>query len=918
MSNEKNLTKIIKRLEKQDLINKEKNQNYIYVNKHLTTINKNIKDENFFLKNFIRDLQYKSDEAHKYNSDVVYNLQLKLEESEQKTKDYLSVNQLINKKLDNSEDFNKKLKKCMANTFKKLYSYQKQNDELIQDNKQIENKYNTLIDEYRCFRRDIEQNIEESTPLLNNNSFPEEYQINKIISYSFANFESAKKIDNKKPNKDNILLFNKTMDSQSKNNGKFPSLLSEIQTFLSKGLDVSQNEPVTTKFGSSKFDTSLNKENDNLKETISDLSNKLNKRENECNNLRYKLENIKTKLNKMQLKMSTSPNRKQEIVSKMLGKTEQLDVTQKEYKKLKNLYNMLCSEYAKLNEVYLNATHDSKLLTQSKEQVNSLAIKIDEMKNELASKEEAIHNTETELKESQIQLENIKNTYQHANTQSNNRISSYQSMISNMQRDLDELKDYKQKYSDLLKKADMDKENYVRKYQQFAKDSLKVNDFKNELDSVKFEDTLNAKTEEIERIQTRLDELSNLESDLIDCQEANKQLNNEVEYLTSKLKDVVLENKSVEMNYKDQSDEHESLIDEHDKLIEDYEKLLDENSELQTKTKYLKNENDELCQDLSSYEDANNQFEKAFKQVQTELEEKTLELEDLQEVYKFTSETRDKLEANVDKLYRENETLKKNTIVNFDNYVMKGEFAALEADYDSLLDKCQALEKTNYDITSEYKDVVETNKEITKENDSLDINNSKITNDRTMLVSEVEKLKSEITNVNTDLDFFKKNYHIASKDLVSCNDSLRKTNDEMVRNKNQLRKVEDSLTEYISGFNELNNKNCKLTELKDKSDESFNRMLSELHDENVELRKSVSIMKPIFESFNKKVEEYDIIDTDTPVSTDVELINMEPSETLEKIEDKNGYFNWFYSKNDNKETTENKEVVDAINDATTL
>jgi chromosome segregation ATPase len=754
---EKKMTQIIKRMEKEASKNKAEIQNQIYINQHLTTINIKTKEDNFFLKKFIQDLQYKCDEAHKYNNRVVYNLQLKLEESEQKNKDYLNVNQVINKKLDDSENFNQKLKKCLANTFKKLYSYQKQNDELIQNNKDLENKYNTLIDEYRCFRRDIDQNMEESLPLIDNGSLPSEYQFNKLVKYSFANFENAKKIDNKKTNKDNILLLNKTMNSHSKDNGNFPSLLTEIQSFLTKGFDTFQNEATKTTTNASNFNTSLNKENEELKKTVAELSSKLLIKGSECVNLSHKLENIKTKLSKMQVRMSTSPNRKQEIVSKMIGKTNELDVMKKEYKKLNCDFKVLSAEHAKLNQKYLDVYQDSqglveyKTLFEKSEALNhEFAAKIDKLTNDLASKE-------YEMKEAQGQLENIKNTYQYANTQSNSRISSYQTMVSNMQQEIDELKDYKQKYSDLIKKVDVDKEQYVKKYQQLAKETMNCNDFKSKLDDVNFQKTLDVKTKTIKELESRLNELSEIESDLIDCQKDKDQLNNEIDELYNKLRESVSKNNSVSDELFMLQDDYQQLDKEHDKLIEEYEKLLGEHTGFQDEIKQLKNqlklvtteneklklENDELNEDLKEFEDANNTFDRVLKKTQSELDANTRQLVYLQDVYQFTSETRDKLEIDVAELQLENEKLRnelKNSSFDFKNYVMKGEFLALQDDYDYLIKKCNSLQKTNTEITANYNEVIETNKELTQENNSLDTDNIRMTTDKTNLTNQIESL----------------------------------------------------------------------------------------------------------------------------------------------------------------------------------
>jgi chromosome segregation ATPase len=906
-STEKKLTSIIRQLEKQASKNKKEIKNYIYANQHLTTINKQMEKDNFFLKKFIQDLEWKSDEAHKYNSDILYKLQLKLEKSEQKTKNFLNINQSINTKLNDSENFNKKLKKCLDNTFKKLYLYQKQNDELMQHNKELDNNYNTLIDEYRCFRKDIEQNIEESLPLLNNNSFSNGYQINKFIGYYLANFESAKKIDNKKTNKDNILLLNKTMTSHSKDSGSFPSLLSEIQSFLSKSVDTSQNEPakIVTSASNSYSTVTMNTENEKLKKTISEISTKLNNRESECDNLKNRLESIKTKLNKMQLRMSISPNKKQEIVSKMIGKTNELDAMKKEYKQLNCDFKILTAEHAKLNQKYLDACLDSQELIQTKKQVNELATELEKIKNELAIKEQNIANYTAELKESQEQLANIKNTYQHANTQSINRIDSYQTMISNMQSEIDTLKEYKQKYADMIKKADMDKENYIKKYQELANESLQTAEIEFHSERDNFQKTLEAKTKQIAELQSRLDELSDLENDLIESQKDNEQLSNEVEELTQKLKEYVSigftredELANLEHNYNLQGKEYEKLISEHDKLIKDYEKLLEEQADSESYIEDMKcqlqsvmvenlnfkNENERLSVDLTNFEKANNEFDEVLRETQTELEAKVKELAELNSAYEFTSATRDIFEAKIDELHRQNESLKEqlnNSTVDFSNYVMKGEFIALEADYDSLLEKYEKLKTTNSKMTTE--------------NDSLKDYNV--------------KLDLKITELNTDMDKkineYKEKLSIASNDLVTCDNMLRESTDKLVKTQNQFKFSEDTLDQYIKHAEKLNKENREIREFKEKSEQSFKKMLAELNEDKFELNKLVSIMRPVYERFMNKVDEYDVVEDDKSVCATPVLIDP-TNETLEleKEKNKSGYFSWFYNnKNKNKETT---------------
>jgi hypothetical protein len=142
---------------------------------------------------------------------------------------------------------------------------------------------------------------------------------------------------------------------------------------------------------------------------------------------------------------------------------------------------------------------------------------------------------------------------------------------------------------------------------------------------------------------------------------------------------------------------------------------------------------------------------------------------------------------------------------------------------------------------------------------------------------------------------------------------LTNTKNELKQKSNELRNIEASLKQYMSGFDQLNKENREIIELKKKSDQSFQKMLSELHDKNLELTKLVNVMKPVYESFNKKVEDYDLIEADEPVSIDAELIeteeDSEPEETLEKTENKNGYFSWLYSKKDNKEDVDDATIL---------
>ena len=230
-SNSQDDKRIIKRLEKQSDRHRQEISDHRAVINNMKIVNKSITEENQYLKNFIRDLERKSHIISENNINQTHGFNNKIETLNKNHTENHRKMKIMETKLNNSEKLNIKFKKVINNNMKKIHDIEQENDMIHQKHNILQTQYNNLLYEYRCFMRDLELELEESQPLLNNSENMELYQIDKVKRYSLANFKFEKKIENKNKNKDNITFLYKPM-SKASNAGGFPTLFSELQNFL--------------------------------------------------------------------------------------------------------------------------------------------------------------------------------------------------------------------------------------------------------------------------------------------------------------------------------------------------------------------------------------------------------------------------------------------------------------------------------------------------------------------------------------------------------------------------------------------------------------------------------------------------------------------------------------------------------------
>ena len=358
---------------------KDTNKQKAHIN-NLEICNDSLKDENFFLKNFINDLENKLNKTKSSYLKHINNLKKKINKINKINKIHMSCDNMTNNTDNESININQK----HTQLIKQNNEYQHKNYKLIKDNKELKktnkesmDNYNQLFKEFNIYRRDLEQFLEESEPLLPQHNLSVIQRINKLNCHFCCNFETAKKIDLKKNNKDSIPILSKQKMSYNQNSKEeLPSLFTDLFSpfFQSTGRKSSKSQNDTynpsTKSNVKELNDEISKENSKLHHTITQLNDKLNRSDSECDNLRYKLSTIKEKLTNMQ---GNESNKKRELVSCMIGKTSnnECEILNKEYKKLNSDFKMLQAEHHKLNKQYLNLSASEQQLKSKCEGLKS-------------------------------------------------------------------------------------------------------------------------------------------------------------------------------------------------------------------------------------------------------------------------------------------------------------------------------------------------------------------------------------------------------------------------------------------------------------------------------------------------------------------------------------------------------------------
>jgi chromosome segregation ATPase len=806
----------------------------------------------------------------------------KTEMNNKKTEKNNEKNNEIQKNIQNELKTKENFKNTIKNIFKKVYVIQKDNalikedysilsndyNDLNNKYKKINNKYNEIVAEYREYQRDLEQNLEESQPLLGPSKM---IQFDKLKKYSCANFLTAKKIENKISNKDNILFINKPM-SNFNNTGGLPTIWSELQDFF---------VPQPTKNHTCRSHTSNNfpqhpykkshvdevkrinhdiaVENSKLHHTISELNMTLSKRESECDNLRYKLQNIKSDLSSLKKDMSTNTSTKQDIVCAMLNKSQNSNSG----KILENEYAALNKNYKKLQLRYSN------IKKECDEYAKKINYSVDSHQEKTKQLAEQIEQIQYEKKILNEEIKNMQKLYSTCNVQSNNRIGSYQTMISNMQKELDETRNYKNKYGELVKATDIEREKHTMKVNNLISNSWKNSDVRAQLDMTNLKKTLEVKELEMDSLKEQNDilqseqrtcnEFSELQLDLVETEKENSDLRNEIIELTDKLSVCVIDKNDLNDELIETSRDFDIFIGKYDKLLDECEALSLDQSKYQTENQKLVTDFEEanklvakLTLDYDQLEKANvimttqlSESEKynqatldSYNHLEGDYNSKVSEVNQLlDETAKFNDIYNQMKENLTNQLAKQQESildLEAETIATKEmnkglakllddkdadkrkNYVMKGEFVALEADYVTLHNKFEDLDFNHNELVSKHDSLKEDYTESVQKHNETDEKIITLTNeldetkwDNTELATNYKQMYEDYTNLkkdnqektssiielnskNAELDY---NLKASLEDYEDISEECKNINDGLIIKDMKITKTEEMLAE---------------------------------------------------------------------------------------------------------------------------
>ena len=1009
--------KKVKSLEKFNVKYKKEITELKSKNQNLTSVNESLQDEIFFLKRFIQDMSHKNDIAQKENSNYVFKLQSEIDKSKESIKGYYEDNKRLTIDNNELNNFNKELekekadlvkvnneykndimillkkledniayvngiKKGFKNVFKKLYMSQKENtlikqeysllsDEqnklsnsyrnLSDDYNNLSDNYNDLSDnyvnlshEYKVFRRDLEQSLEESVPLLGDNQMSQLDKIRKYSSLKFDNFTSKKKIENKKNNKDNISFINKPMSKFSNEEG-LPTLFSVIDDFFSppkppqkqkpskgwsnpKAFHEAQQINHDIAIENSKLHDAVDKLNSKLNKKCADneeLNRKLSKRDNECDNLRYKLESLKGELMSLQKSMTQPSNAKENLMTVMLGGS----VNQNETEIVKKQYSQLKKQHMSIEKQY----------TELKAQYDTLMKQNVYEPNKIKDLERQIMQLTKENKAFKKQFDLANQTYANCNVQNNNKLVNYQAMISTQQKTIDE---YKTKYSNLMKSYEKEQEKHALNISKMAHHEWSDANYK--LNIAELEKTVDSKIAELEKLKEENEFLKSndrkftgIQLECVELEKENSDLRNEVIELNDKLSNCVVDNKDMVEYVKVVEGDLDKLIKEHDELIEDYQGLLEENDEhnvsikkLNAKLDALKDENKRLCHVDVETQKLNDliaqmaieqkQLEEQVININQEAGQLQNEVNGFNDTYNAMKEKmgfdiveRDEIISNMDDEIKSLKDINNGLTKLLDqkdaerkaNYVLRGEYDALEADYEALsnnhqdnLAEKEDLEKAVITLESETRDLIDEYNEINDEveqlrylNDDMILKNESLDKANNKLSVEYTKLSDQLSELKWNNDELSDNYKelheenkialkekrdaeeclaetqrlrkIAEQDLYNCNEMLVKKEAEYEK----LQKKSTSNDKYVEALLDTHkalNNDHMLLKSKYNSSKKMNESLEDkysvlviengnLVEENNQLTKQVNElskqnteMKPIYEKF---MNDWDIV-----------------------------------------------------------
>lgn len=874
-SNSYNDKKVIKRLEKQsDRHLKEISQHRASIN-NMKVINRSLLDENKFLKDYIRDMERQNTNARQNNTTKIHKLNTDIDDLNNKNSDNIA-------KLNNITKLNNKLKTTINNNFKKITKLEGDKDTMQQNYNILETKYNELLYQHRCFLRDLEKDLEECQPLLSSIDNPCLYQMDKLEKHNLANFKFAKKIENKNSNKDNISFLYKPMSKSS--NGGFPTLFSELQNFLNvppttSRCDNNQKKYVDEVQAINKKivneNQSLRNERYKLQNNVTYLNSQLNMRESECENLRNKMEEIKTKLQNLQ----TNDNKKSELVSAMLGvsneheneKSKQYEILQQEYQKLNMQYKMLVNEHTNVTSKY------NKMLVSQQDELH-VANEVQQLKEQITDLEkwsESLEKDNTELLGNKSNLMRMLDEYKQQlsaqdkllmenNDNQKTRVSSYESLIEELNTKITNLGDYKNKYNELAKKLEAREENYVKEMNDMVQTFKNCGDIKTKLDNVNLQKTIKIKEDELKSlkskslkvmnddIRTKLDNVNHqkaitikqieLESlrqaictqELIELQFENDSKTNEIEELEFKLNGTIDKLNELKDKYDTQSNDLDILIEQHDETVDELNELKEKYETQSNDLDVLIEQHDELLTNYDSVLKTNDESKNVAK-VNESIEQEVKGLKSL-----------------IDELCTENETY------HSENFELKNKVATLTA-------KCERYIGTIQDLDDE-----------NEETQLLTENQSK----------EIESLKNKVTTLQTDADILK-NQKATLANLVEKMTREAEDNKNNYVGYGEFAALEDDYkciyNKYVDSQNMVNELDAKLLKLENEvqtqKQEFENKMLS-LKNANKSLYEE---MQNTEESYGKLQQKYKqlIADDETMMKQIEQLQNNKDS--LEEI-----------------------------------
>lgn len=814
----------VKNLEKQlTKNNKELYKKNAYIN-NLKMCNDSLKDENFFLKKFINDLEDKFKNDQEYNNNSINNLKNEILDLKESKTIYQQVKQQNNAKYHKLELENKKIKEQNEELNKKndemtnlLRHYHKEpNNNSCLNCSIIQKKYNSVIEEkkdlvkeFNIYRRDWDQLLEETEPLI-----PPTYnytmgdRINKVIANNSDILCSAKKIEIKKSVKDNIPILFKNKMSNKHTGSELPSLLSELsQLFLPRELSTPKPKTKPQKSQTEIINEDIARENSKLHNTVSELNTKLSRRENECDNLRHKLDVVKNKLTSLQ--ETAGSLKKRELVSCMLNKpNHELEILNTEYKKLNTDFKLLQAEHKKLNQKFnMMVLNENQLKSQCNSLKDNGTMLTRQLKDDKVNLEKTVKDLLSSLdkKQSDVEkltmelskVENDFNTYKSTNNNSNKqltansmhmqqRLHSYQDMVSKCQKEIDELSQcrenmnyYKGKYNELLKKCEYEREKYTNQMSKFARKSWNSNA---ELDKVNLSKLVAIKNQDLLDYQQSYDELyakmhnySDLELDYVDLEKENSELRNEVVDLNDKLnlavtnssdqvaklfqqntdmKMLISKLESDKQLLEAENTKHEtqmnSLIDDHDKLINEYEELLEETNTDKEQYEYQFKQYDtklaEVKQLLASSEAECDAMDNELINQQRLLQKSNSELMATKEENKQLKETVTILDTKL----QQAKGMKHHLDILKDRFNAKhSEYGALESDYNDIVAQLNVAK-------SEMDKILKDNEEFANENDGLDDECNKLQVVIDKYASENKSLKTSVSVYQEKLDELQK------------------------------------------------------------------------------------------------------------------------------------------------------------------